>query len=94
MAFTMGLFSLLDTIMGVPMERVLADVPVAAEVREALVGGTGPLAGVLQQIRAWESGHVVRATSSGGVVVDLAEAYLDSLEWAEHVYSHAQRSAA
>lgn len=94
MAFTMGLFSLLDTIMGVPMERVLADVPVAAEVREALVAGTGPLAGVLQQIRAWESGHVVRATNSGGVVVDLAEAYLDSLEWAEHVYSHAQRSAA
>lgn len=94
MCFTMGLFSLLDTIMGVPMERVLADVPVADEVRDALVSGRGPLASVLNQIRAWESGHIVRATGSDGLVVDLAEAYLDSLEWAEHVYSHAQRKVA
>jgi len=94
MCFTMGLFSLLDTIMGIPMERVLADVPVADEVRDALVAGSGPLASVLQQIRAWESGHIVRATNGNGLVVDLAEAYLDSLEWAEHVYSHAQRKVA
>jgi EAL and modified HD-GYP domain-containing signal transduction protein len=94
MCFTMGLFSLLDTIMGIPMERVLADVPVADEVRDALVGSSGPLGPVLQQIRAWESGHIVRATGTDGLVVDLAEAYLDSLEWAEHVYSHAQRKVA
>lgn len=90
MAFTAGLFSLLDAIMGVAMQQVLTDVPVADLVRNALVGGTGPLAAVLQRIRDWEN----LDARVGGADAEAAEAYLGAVEWAEHVYSFAQRNAA
>lgn len=89
MAFTTGLFSLLDTIMGVPMQRVLTDVPVADFVRHALVDDKGPLADVLQRIRAWESVE----TQADGSDAAAAEAYFGAVEWAEHVYSFAKRAA-
>lgn len=92
MAFTTGLFSLLDTIMGVPMLRVLTDVPVADLVRHALVDGKGPLAEVLQRIREWETVDTHGGVSEGGNA-DVAEAYLGAVEWAEHVYSFARRAA-
>jgi len=89
-AFTVGLFSLLDAIMGVSMQQVLTDVPVADLVRNALVAGTGPLAAVLQRIRAWER----LDARAGGADAEAAEAYLGAGEWAEHVYSFAPRNAA
>lgn len=92
MAFTVGLFSLLDTIMGVPMQRVLTDVPVADLVRHALVDGEGPLAGVLQRIREWETVDA-RHAGADGDNADVAGAYLGAVEWAEHVYSFAKRAA-
>lgn len=90
MAFTVGLFSLLDTIMGMSMQQVLTDVPVADLVRHALVEGKGPLGELLQRIRDWESADA----GAAGVDGDAAEAYLGAVEWAEHVYSFAQRNAA
>ncbi|HET9819555.1 MAG TPA: HDOD domain-containing protein [Rhodanobacteraceae bacterium] len=94
MAFITGLFSLLDTIMGLPMARVLSDLPMPDPVRHALVEGAGPLAAVLKRIRGWESADVSAATDGDGGDVDLADAYLRSLEWAEHVYSFVERKAA
>ena len=93
MAFTMGLFSLLDNIMGVPMQRVLADVPVADLVRNALVNGSGPLAALLKRIRDWENVDP-RAGGTEACDAEAAEAYLGAVEWAEHVYSFARRNAA
>ncbi|MGH8155187.1 MAG: EAL and HDOD domain-containing protein [Rhodanobacteraceae bacterium] len=94
LAFTMGLFSLLDTIMGMPMQRVLADLPVADAVRHALVDGRGPLGATLNRIRVWERVDAADAgNAEGGDDTEVAEAYLGALEWAEHVYSFAQRSA-
>lgn len=92
MAFIAGLFSLLDTIMGVPMKRVLADVPLPDVVRHALLEGSGPLALTLAQIRGWESIDGAGAKREGSA--EVADAYLRSVEWAEHVYSFAQRQAA
>lgn len=94
MAFTMGLFSLLDTLMGVSMAQVLEHVPVAEAVRQALVNREGPLAQVLEQVHAWESGYVVHARTASGGTVNLAEAYLRAAEWADHVYSFADAKAA
>ncbi|HEX5353538.1 MAG TPA: HDOD domain-containing protein [Rhodanobacteraceae bacterium] len=93
-AFITGLFSLLDTIVGAPMGRVLSDVPLPDPVRHALVDGSGPLATVLARIRAWESADAAVAGNADGHDAGLAEAYLQSLEWAEQVYSFAQRKAA
>jgi EAL and modified HD-GYP domain-containing signal transduction protein len=90
MAFITGLFSLLDTIVGAPMDRVLSDVPLPDPVRVALVEGSGPLATVLARIRAWESADVASTNNDGEHDADLADAYLHSLEWAEQVYNFAQ----
>lgn len=94
MAFMAGLFSLLDTLMGAPMERILEDVPVPDPVRAALVDGRGPLGYLLGRIRAWEHGEAGASGSVHAGGVPLSEAYLRALEWAEHVYSFAQREAA
>lgn len=90
-AFITGLFSMLDTIMGVPMKQVLSDVPLHDAVRQALLEGAGPLGNVLAKIRAWET---IDADAAQDVGVDVAEAYLHSVEWAEHVYSFVEKKAA
>ena len=94
MAFITGLFSLLDTIVGAPMDRVLADVPLPDPVRQALIDGSGPLATALAQIRAWESADVAAAGNGDGHDPNLADAYLNSVAWTEHVYSFVQRQTA
>ncbi len=88
-AFLTGLFSLLDTMMNAPMEFVLEQVPVAEQVREALVEDSGPLAPLLGQVRAWETGYVVTIRNASGKVVDLADTYLHAAEWADEVYRFA-----
>ena len=88
-AFIVGLFSLLDTIMNAPMHFVLEQVPVSDEIRKALVEDDGPLAPLLGQVRAWETGYVVTIRSHTGNVVDLAQVYLDAAEWADEVYAFA-----
>lgn len=88
-AFLTGLFSLLDTMMNAPMEFVLEQVPVTEEVRAALVEDSGPLAPLLGQVRAWETGYVVTIRSGSGKVVDLADTYLHAAEWADEVYHFA-----
>ncbi|NII09220.1 HDOD domain-containing protein [Oleiagrimonas sp. C23AA] len=88
-AFITGLFSLLDTLMNAPMHYVLEQVPVADEIRQALVDDAGPLAPLLGQVRAWETGYVVSVKTDAGRTMDLAELYLQAAEWADEVYSFA-----
>ena len=52
--FLVGLFSLLDAILDAPLEATMAALPVAVEVKEAIVGRTGPLAFFLEAVVAWE----------------------------------------
>ncbi len=52
-AFTLGLFSLLDAIVDAPMETALEDLPLAGELRLALIENTGPLAAYLDLARAY-----------------------------------------
>ncbi|WP_245889891.1 EAL and HDOD domain-containing protein [Fulvimonas soli] len=87
LAFTAGLFSLLDTLMCAPMEFVLEHLPLMPEIREALVEKRGPYAALLEQINAWESGTL------GGQppqrIQRLAGIYLEATQWADQVYAHA-----
>jgi hypothetical protein len=43
MAFTVGLFSLLDALLNTPMDDLLSRIPLTDEIRNALVKRTGPL---------------------------------------------------
>jgi EAL and modified HD-GYP domain-containing signal transduction protein len=63
--FICGVFSLLDRLMGQPLNELLSSIPVPESVRAALVDQTGPHHGLLELVRAVEAESVydVRAAS-------------------------------
>ena len=83
--FLVGLFSLLDTISGMPMVDLLDSIALAPPLREGLVGRAGPYAGPLTLVEAYEQGAWSRvtqhATSSGIDAAHLGAVYLQSLGW-------------
>ena len=83
--FLVGLFSLLDTISGMPMGDLLESITVAPPLRDALVGRAGPHAGPLTLVEAYEHGawSTVKqlATSSGIDAAHVGALYLQSLAW-------------
>lgn len=90
MAFTVGLFSLLDTLMCAPMEFVLAQLPLVPEIREALVGNRGPFGPLLEQIHAWEAGELGGQAQH---IQRMAGIYLEATQWADQVYAFADGKA-
>ena len=86
MAFTVGLFSLLDALLNAPLHELLARIPLTDEIRDALVKGTGPLAKLLEPVEACERGDWRRLESSGTPVAVCAGAYVDAVAWAENVF--------
>ena len=61
-AFLLGLFSLLDALLGRPMPEVVASVPLADDTRAALCGDDNPLRRLLDLGIAYERGDWARAT--------------------------------
>jgi EAL and modified HD-GYP domain-containing signal transduction protein len=85
--FMTGLLSMMGALMRVPMDKVLARVEVAPDVRNALLTRTGILAPALMLAEAYESGDwdFVRDLASH-VEVDAATVpniYIDALAWAQ-----------
>lgn len=84
--FLVGLFSLLDAILDAPLEATMAALPIAVEVKEAIVGRTGPLAFFLEAVVAWEEAraqdcppHWQRMGVDGEEVKEL---YLEAIRFA------------
>ena len=50
------MFSLVDAILDRPMTEILKDLPLMADIKEALLGVSGPLRAVLDYAVAYESG--------------------------------------
>jgi EAL and modified HD-GYP domain-containing signal transduction protein len=86
-AFVVGVFSLLDTMLGMSMENALATVTLPDSVTQALLHRTGPLAPFLELTVACESGDdqvFARTVTQLGLnnnQVNLA--HMDALVWAE-----------
>ena len=55
--FLMGMFSLVDALTDVPMDRVMERLPFGEDVKAALLEGAGPLAPVHQTVLAYELGQ-------------------------------------
>ncbi|GAP65233.1 putative signal transduction protein [Mizugakiibacter sediminis] len=94
MAFTVGLFSLLDALMNAPMETLFDKLPLPEEVRAAVQRGEGPLAPLLDEALACERAEWDRLAEGGAHAERLAHAYLSAVEWAEQVYGFAGAQAA
>jgi EAL and modified HD-GYP domain-containing signal transduction protein len=77
--FTLGLFSVIDGMMDAPMHDVVASLPLADDMREALVRRSGRLGQLLNCVTALETGEDGPETS---IVRRAGEVYLEALMWA------------
>jgi c-di-GMP phosphodiesterase len=77
--FTLGLFSVIDAMMDAPMHDVVASLPLADDIRDALVQRRGPLGQLLDAVVALEAGDEGPA---GATVRKAGELYLEALMWA------------
>lgn len=81
-AFMVGLFSLLDAMLETPMANVVSQLPLVAEVRDALLKEAGPYGRMLRTIRAYEHGDWAGVESQQmWSEEDLASAYLEAVRW-------------
>lgn len=87
MAFMTGMFSALDVLLGMPMEAIVEHLPLADEVRAALLQEPGSLTALLQQVIAFESGNWEEFSDNDFPPRRFAEAYWTAVEFAETVGS-------
>jgi c-di-GMP-related signal transduction protein len=86
MFFLLGLCSLLDAIVGRPMQELIKEMPLPSATREALLGRPNQERSVLNGVVAYENGQWDEADAAvaplGLKEAALPEAYADALKWA------------
>ncbi len=88
-AFTVGLFSLLDTLMCAPMDFLLSHLRLVPEVNDALTDRSGPFGALLKQILTWEAGEMTSDFATPQRIQRMATIYLGATQWADQVYASA-----
>lgn len=81
-AFTVGMLSTLDALLDRPIEELLAELPLADDVRAALLERTGPAGLCLEAALACEQADTGRLAALGLDPARVAELYVESLDWA------------
>lgn len=92
--FLLGMFSLLDAILGRPLQGILDDLNIGRNIRNALLGTAGEadlLTLVLRIVKSYERADwrdVEAAAQVIGIPVDdLLTCYLDSVSWVDAVFT-------
>jgi EAL and modified HD-GYP domain-containing signal transduction protein len=80
--FTTGLLSVADALLGLPLEQVVEELPLADEVTQALLWRAGPAGAILDAAVAYERGSFA-ADSLQGHRRDAGDAYRQALRWAQ-----------
>jgi len=84
--FLVGLCSLLDAMLGCPMEQALEHLPLSPSAKETLLGAPSPMRSVLDSILALEIGDWadvdLSAADAGVSPATLSNAYIGALRWA------------
>ncbi|MDR2599213.1 MAG: HDOD domain-containing protein [Oscillospiraceae bacterium] len=87
--FMAGLFSLLDVILQMPLEKAIDEVAASAEIRTALLDRKGQISEVLSLIFAYEHADwyttSILMVKNGINVEQLSQAFLDALLWYRHL---------
>lgn len=81
MFFTVGLFSLLDTLLDMSMREILSSLPLTEEVNNALLERDGILGRTLSCVEEYERGNWATVVAYGFEESTLREAYLEALDW-------------
>lgn len=87
--FLLGLLSIMDAILELPMAEVLERVPIDQETKALLLGGTGRLRPLYQLMLARESGDWQNTAELAKSLhlsdSEVAEAYWSAMQWARQV---------
>mgnify|MGYP001141604803 CR=1 FL=1 len=81
--FTLGLFSMLDVLLDIPLAQILDNMPLTAELREALLNHAGPKGGLLNCVLDYEKANW---EALPGDIMDCRhapDAYLGAVKWAD-----------
>jgi EAL and modified HD-GYP domain-containing signal transduction protein len=79
--FTVGLLSMLDSFLDKPMDEVLSDLPLAADIRAALLEHSGALGTALDAAIAFEARDDACVLPSGVRAEEWNKCYIDALSW-------------
>ena len=82
-AFTVGMFSTINRLLGLPMREALEMLPLADDVVAALLRGEGAEGRGLRTVLAWELGDFTAAESLPGGPERVARAYRGAIAWAD-----------
>ena len=86
-AFTAGLFSGLDALMDRPLAQLLDDLPLADEIRLAVLEHAGPLGRILAAVLALEHGEFESVALASLDTQPAPGAYLEAVAWANEAFS-------
>jgi EAL and modified HD-GYP domain-containing signal transduction protein len=81
--FTVGLFSVVDSLMGMRMPDLLSELPFDERTTRALGAHEGPEGKVLAGVLAYEAGAFDKCVQTGVSLVDIARAYGEALDWTD-----------
>lgn len=83
--FTLGMFSLIDAILDQPMQRVMKELPLANDIKTALIDRQGRLIGYLLLVETYEKGQWNQMTKVTQVMKipeeKLPELFLEACRW-------------
>ncbi len=85
--FTVGLFSLLESLLDAPMEHILEGLPLSQAINDALLRGEGTRGQVLRCVQEYEQAHWSALASHCAAAGDLALAYRKAVAWADEIAS-------
>jgi c-di-GMP-related signal transduction protein len=87
--FLLGLFSLIDAILGMPMQRILQGLPLDREIKSALLGVPSKLSPLYDLMISQENANWAKCGEIAGRLhireQEIADAYLQSVHWAREV---------
>ena len=85
--YTVGLFSVLDALLDVPLEAALDALPLSPEVREAVADRTGVMGETLRGVIAYEEGDWDNAYCPGVTDGQLAAIFRDAVVASDEMWS-------
>jgi c-di-GMP phosphodiesterase len=83
-AFSAGLFSVLDALLGRPMRKLIADLCLDDRLATAITDHRGPEGRLLAAVLAYERGDFAACAQNDVRLVNVANAYWHAAEWADY----------
>ena len=86
--FTVGMFSLLDALMDTQLENILVELPLATEIKAAILNREGTMGRILHAVLAYERGNWEEMDFPSSESAKFTEAYLQAVAWTDQVYQN------